>query len=55
VTWNRDAEDQIAWSSDGQLCIRTGEQEPIQQKLSGYVMLFKGSKVYSIQNIYMQS
>jgi intraflagellar transport protein 122 len=48
VAWNTDHEDILCFSGNGMLSIKTGMLPPYQQKLQGFVVGFKGNKVFCL-------
>ena len=48
VCFNTEYEDMFCYSGDGLLSIKTGSFAPYQQKFKGFVVGFKGSKVYCL-------
>jgi intraflagellar transport protein 122 len=48
VSWNSDHEDILCYSGNGMLSIKTGTLPPYQQKLQGFVVGFKGNKVFCL-------
>ena len=55
VAWNSEFEDMLCYSGSGQLSIKTGEFPVHQQKLNGFVVGFKGSKVFCLHHVSMQT
>ncbi len=55
VAWNTEMEDILAYSGDGTLSIKTGPFPPSTQKMLGYVVGFKGSKIFSLHYITMNT
>eukprot|EP00743_Colponemidia_sp_Colp-15_P003978 GILK01004290.1.p1 GENE.GILK01004290.1~~GILK01004290.1.p1 ORF type:complete len:1251 (-),score=266.14 GILK01004290.1:264-4016(-) len=55
VAWNTDLEDMLAYSGNGLLSIKTGMFPPNQQKLQGFVVGFKGSKIFCLHFVAMQT
>lgn len=53
--WNSDMDDMLCWSGNGTLCIRTGDFPPSEQKMQGFVVGFRGSKIFCLHFISMQS
>lgn len=51
VAWNSEVEDQICFSGNGMLNVKVGNFAPHQQKLNGFVVGFKASRVYCL-NVY---
>jgi intraflagellar transport protein 122 len=55
VAWNTEMEDMLAYSGNSMLCIKTGRFPPHMQKLQGFVVGFKGSKIFCLHYISMQT
>mmetsp|Transcript_56941 Transcript_56941/g.123236 ORF Transcript_56941/g.123236 Transcript_56941/m.123236 type:complete len:1277 (+) Transcript_56941:78-3908(+) len=55
VAWNTEMEDMLAYSGNNMLCIKTGTFPPHMQKLQGFVVGFKGSKIFCLHYISMQT
>jgi len=55
VAWNTEMEDMLAYSGSNMLCIKTGTFPPHMQKLQGFVVGFKGSKIFCLHYISMQT
>jgi intraflagellar transport protein 122 len=55
VAWNTEMEDMLAYSGNNMLCIKTGQFPPHMQKLQGFVVGFKGSKIFCLHYISMQT
>lgn len=55
VAWNTEMEDMLAYSGSNMLCIETGNFPPHMQKLQGFVVGFKGSKIFCLHYISMQT
>ena len=56
VAWNSELEDVLAFSKeDNVLAIKTGDFAPITQKLTGIIVGFKNSKVFTLQGTNMNS
>eukprot|EP01029_Cantina_marsupialis_P016814 TRINITY_DN3769_c0_g7_i4.p1 TRINITY_DN3769_c0_g7~~TRINITY_DN3769_c0_g7_i4.p1 ORF type:complete len:1210 (+),score=352.21 TRINITY_DN3769_c0_g7_i4:102-3731(+) len=55
VAWNSQMEDMLCFSGDGQLSVKTGNHQPHLQKIMGFVVGFRGSKVYALQRVEMMS
>jgi len=55
VAWNTEMEDMLAYSGSNMLCIKTGLFPPHMQKLQGFVVGFKGSKIFCLHYISMQT
>jgi intraflagellar transport protein 122 len=55
VAWNTEMEDMLAYSGNNMLCIKTGNFPPHMQKLQGFVVGFKGSKIFCLHYISMQT
>lgn len=55
VAWNSEMEDIIAYSGDGTLSIKTGPFPPTTQKMLGFVVGFKASKIFSLHYITMNT
>lgn len=48
VAFNSEMEDMIAYSGENNLSIKTGTFPPAVQKMTGFVVGFKGSRIYSL-------
>uniref|UniRef100_A0A7S0VDQ0 Intraflagellar transport protein 122 homolog n=1 Tax=Polytomella parva TaxID=51329 RepID=A0A7S0VDQ0_9CHLO len=55
VAWNSDFEDMFCYSGNGMLTIKTGDFPLHQQKLQGFVVGFKGSKIFCLHYVSMQT
>jgi intraflagellar transport protein 122 len=55
VAWNTDMEDMFCYSGGGQLCIKTGDFPIHKQALQGFVVGFKGSKIFCLHFLSMQT
>ncbi|KIZ06021.1 hypothetical protein MNEG_1945 [Monoraphidium neglectum] len=55
VAWNADCESMLCYSGGGALTIKTGDFPPHSQKMAGFVVGFKGSKVFCLQFASMQT
>jgi len=55
VAWNTDMEDMFCYSGNGQLCIKTGDFPVHKQTLQGFVVGFKGSKIFCLHYLSMQT
>jgi len=55
VAWNTDMEDMFCFSGNGMLSIKTGDFPIHQQKLQGFVVGFKGSKIFCLHYVCMQT
>mmetsp|Transcript_50765 Transcript_50765/g.127362 ORF Transcript_50765/g.127362 Transcript_50765/m.127362 type:complete len:814 (-) Transcript_50765:217-2658(-) len=55
VAWNTEMEDMLAYSGNNTLCIKTGTFPPHTQKLQGFVVGFKGSKIFCLHYVSMQT
>ncbi len=55
VAWNTAFEDMFCFSGNGQLSIKTGDFPLHQQRLQGFVVGFKGSKVFCLHYVSMQT
>eukprot|EP00899_Mesostigma_viride_P007013 jgi/Mesvir1/16312/Mv12764-RA.1 len=55
VAWNTEMEDMFCFSGNGMLSIKTGDFPIHQQKLQGFVVGFKGSKVFCLHYVSMQT
>ncbi|KAJ1546612.1 hypothetical protein HK096_004918, partial [Nowakowskiella sp. JEL0078] len=49
VAWNSEMEDMLCYSGSGLLWIKVGNLPAHQQKLHGFVVGFKGSRIFSLQ------
>jgi len=55
VAWNTDMEEMFCYSGSGQLCIKTGDFPIHKQSLQGFVVGFKGSKIFCLHYLSMQT
>ncbi|XRB06728.1 intraflagellar transport protein 122 [Pycnococcus provasolii] len=55
VAWNTEEEDMFCFSGNGTLSIKTGPFAPHLQRLQGFVVGFKGSKVFCLHYVCMQT
>lgn len=55
VAWNTDAEDILAYSGGGMLSIKMGNFPPNTQKMQGFVVGFKGSKLFVLHQMNMST
>ncbi|CAD7973371.1 unnamed protein product [Amoebophrya sp. A25] len=55
VAWNTEMADMLAYSGSNNLCIKTGFFPPHVQKLPGFVVGFKGSKIFCLHYVSMQT
>mgnify|MGYP000585963297 FL=1 len=55
VAWNSEMEDLLAYSGNGSLSIKTGQFPAISQNMLGFVVGFRGSKIYSLNYITMNT
>ena len=55
VAWNSDKEDLLAYSGSNSLSIKTGEFPPAVQKMMGFVVGFKGSKIFALHYLSMNT
>ena len=55
VAWNTEMEDMLCYSGGGQLSIKTGSFPLHTQSLQGFVVGFKGSKVFCLHFLTMQT
>merc|ERR1719446_1118188 len=55
VAWNTEMADMFCFSGNNMLCIKTGNFPPHMQKLQGFVVGFKGSKIFCLHYISMQT
>jgi len=55
VAWNSEMEDMVAYSGQNMLSIKTGDFPPHSQKLQGFVVGFKGSKIFCLHYVSMQT
>ena len=53
VAWNSDYEEMLCYSGGGTLSIKTGNLPPYQQKLQGFVVGFKGNKLFTLHSATM--
>lgn len=55
VAWNNDMEDMLCYSGHGHLCIKTGDFPIHRQNLQGFVVGFKGSKIFCLHYLMMRT
>lgn len=55
VAWNTDMEEMFCYSGNQQLCIKTGDFPIHKQTLQGFVVGFKGSKIFCLHYLSMQT
>eukprot|EP00854_Cymbomonas_tetramitiformis_P014886 gene14886-17599_t len=55
VAWNTEMEEMFCFSGNGMLSIKTGSFPIHQQKLQGFVVGFKGSKIFCLHYVCMQT
>lgn len=55
VAWNTDMEEMFCFSGNSQLCIKTGDFPIHKQALQGFVVGFKGSKIFCLYYLSMQT
>ena len=55
VAWNLEMEDMLAFTSKDTLYIKTREMPPSSQRLPGFVVGFKGSKIFCLQGSTMNT
>jgi len=55
VAWNTEMEEMFCYSGGGQLCIKTGNFPIHKQTLQGFVVGFKGSKIFCLHYLSMQT
>lgn len=55
VAWNTEMEDMYCYSGNGMLNIKTGKFPKHAQKLQGFVVGFKGSKIFCLHYVSMQT
>eukprot|EP00164_Ancoracysta_twista_P001588 GFYU01002082.1.p1 GENE.GFYU01002082.1~~GFYU01002082.1.p1 ORF type:complete len:1195 (-),score=419.63 GFYU01002082.1:77-3661(-) len=55
VAWNTEMEEMLCFSGAGLLSIKTGTFPVHQQKLQGFVVGFKGSKIFCLHYVAMQT
>jgi intraflagellar transport protein 122 len=55
VAWNSELEEMFCFSGNGQLSIKTGDFPIHRQKLQGFVVGFKASKIFCLHFISMQT
>lgn len=48
VSWNLEMDDMLAYTGEGQLYIKTGDLPPSSQRMTGQVVGFKGSKIFTL-------
>lgn len=55
LAWNTEFDDMLSYSGDGTLCVRTNDFPVHKQKLNGFVVGFKGSKVFTLHQTAVQT
>lgn len=55
VAWNSEFEDMFCYSGNGQLSIKTGDFPIHRQSLQGFVVGFRGSKIFCLHYLAMQT
>lgn len=55
IAWNTEYEDMLCFSGNGVLNIKTGNFPVAQQKLQGFVVGFKGSKIFCLHFVAMHT
>ena len=55
VAWNTDMDDILAYSGAGMLSIKMGSFPPTTQKMQGFVVGFKGSRLFVLHNMSMST
>lgn len=55
VAWNTEFEDMFCYSGNGQLSIKTGDFPIHRQSLQGFVVGFRGSKIFCLHYLAMQT
>ena len=55
LAWNTEFDDMLCYSGDGTLCVRTADFPVHAQKLQGFVVGFKGSKVFCLHRTSVQT
>ena len=55
VSWNTDMDDVLAYSGGGLLSIKMGNFPPNTQKMNGFVVGFKGSKLFVLNHLMMST
>jgi intraflagellar transport protein 122 len=55
VAWNTEMEDTLAYSGGNNLWIKSGRFSPYVQKLPGFVVGFKGNKIFCLHYMSMQT
>ena len=55
VAWNSEFDDMFCYSGNGMLSIKTADFPLHQQKLQGFVVGFKGSKIFCLHYVNMQT
>jgi hypothetical protein len=55
VAWNAQIDDMFCFTGKEQLCIKTGDFPVSKQFLPGYCVGFKGSKIFVLNNLNMQT
>lgn len=53
MSWNAEFDDMLCYSGNGMLSIKTADFPVHQQKLQGFVVGFKGSKIFCLQYVSM--
>jgi len=54
VAWNTEVDDMLCWTGGHELCIRTGSFPVSRDMKQGFVVGFKGSKVFCLQHVSME-
>ena len=54
VAWNAELDDMLCFSGNGTLSIKTANFPLHQQRMQGFVVGFKGSKIFSLHYVAMQ-
>ena len=55
VAWNTEHPDMLCYSGNGTVCIKTGDFPVHKQKMQGFVVGFKSSKVFCLHYVSMQT
>lgn len=55
IAWNLEMEDMLAYTGKDTLYIKTREMPPSEQRLPGYVVGFKGSKIFCLHSTSMNT
>ena len=55
VAWNSEMDDMLAYSGENTLSIKTSDFPPTQQRIQGFVVGFKNSKIYALNTAAMNT